>query len=93
LQGANVTDLITKEIPGEIPGEKKSKHSYVNGIKNKGITGENLVLSKLPATKEILEEAFVKQGFAASSAGSTASRLFTKGKIKRDKNGKYLLND
>jgi hypothetical protein len=61
---------------------------YANGIKNKGITGVDLLLEILTASggrcvKSHVEKKFMERGFSAQSVSPTVSRLIREQKIIR----------
>lgn len=62
-------------------------HSYVNGKRNKGISGEDLLIQILDSdpfkawSSEEIAERFVENGFAPQSLSSYLSRARQNGKI------------
>lgn len=92
-EGVEILDCV-KEQESITPDVKKH-HMYVNGVKNKGIKGSDLVIKTIKlyggATIDDLTKAFVKEGFAIGSASASTSKLVQAGEIGRDENGKYRL--
>jgi hypothetical protein len=77
------------------PSSKRTPH-YVNGKRNKGISGRDLVLASLKTspsglTDEELERIFTDRGFSPNSAGPNTSKLREEGVIWRSIGGKWLL--
>lgn len=74
---------------------QKIQKGYVGGIKNKGVTGEELVLKTIesygPVTQDEMASVFVEHKFAPNSARATLSKVKKYGKITRDIDGKYHL--
>lgn len=69
---------------------------YVGGKRNKGISGEDLVLQVLGSDNRVFDSAevrskFVQNGFAANSAYSTLSKLASEKKIRALGNSKFCL--
>lgn len=72
----------------------KSRVHYVNGMRNKGISGNDAVLERIkasPATREELRDNLVQHGFAGSSLNPLISRLLREKKVMRQRDGKYVL--
>jgi hypothetical protein len=72
--------------------EKKVR--FANGKRNKGIKGDDLLLSLLKAcamTSEAIEKAFIAKGFARSSVSPTVSKLRNNKKIARNDKGLWHL--
>ncbi len=74
-----------------IAEEKTSR--FVNGARNKGVKGEDLLLKTLaiPHTPAEIADAFEAAGFARNSASPILSRLVAAKKIKRSDAGVYTL--
>jgi hypothetical protein len=69
---------------------------YVGGKRNKGISGEDLVLQVLGSANRVFDSAevrskFVQHGFAANSCYSTMSKLVSEKKIRALGNSKFCL--
>lgn len=101
---ATVFDLLKDHAPPRIlPVDKPetivdkpatSRKGYAGGVKNKGITGQDLValiLSNSPrghvVTAGAFRQAFVGRGFAAHSASSALSQMRKLGEIRFDGRG------
>lgn len=74
--------------------EKQSR--YVNGTRNKGISGEKLLLKILSDAKrdmniKEIQKAFEADGFSGNSVSPTATRLIRGGKILRRSNGNFAI--
>ena len=70
---------VVKEVEPKPPG-KKSFH-YANGLRNKGISGENLILELIksgPVSFELIKDKFFEKGFASNSASAALSALRSK---------------
>lgn len=70
----------------------KRAQTYANGRRNKGISGEALVLECLDrgiTTFRAISEEFVARGFARNSASPALSQLSTSGRIACLGNGVY----
>jgi hypothetical protein len=68
---------------------------YVDGKRDKGIKGDELVLEVLrsgPASMGELKRAFVNRAFAAGSTGTYVSRLMKAKQIGRTSHGRYTLS-
>jgi hypothetical protein len=89
---AGAADLLElKQLAGDEPeeGPKKKNFSYANGQRNKGITGEELILQSLQKGalgSDAMCNVFASRGFAGHSFHAAASKLAKEGKI--IKNGK-----
>jgi hypothetical protein len=76
--------------------EKKPKtrnHGYVDGKRNKGISGEDLVIQSLKAgaqTSEQLTATFVERGFAPKSVSPNVSALVHRGIVVKNGHGFVL---
>lgn len=70
------------------------KPRYVNGMRNKGIPAEDLVLEILSNgtvhSTQSISKLFVARGFASSSATATLSKLNRMGKISRTSDGNWF---
>ena len=71
-------------------------HHYVNGKRNKGISGEDLILKTLASSNKVfttveIENAFVQHGFAGKSYSPPLSKLVGAGKVRALGNAKYIL--
>jgi hypothetical protein len=68
-------------------------HRFVNGMRNKGISGPDLVLQILdtgPASKEEIESVMDEHHFARSSSSSLLSKLQKSEQIVRRPDGKFI---
>ena len=88
------TLVEVKETPVAMPARK----GYKNGRRNKGISGESLVIdalekAKLPMTLKKITALFVAHGFAETSASPTISTLVRLGKVIRNENGSVQLKE
>jgi hypothetical protein len=67
---------------------------FVNGKKNKGVSGENLVIETLRSGSADLSElkrVFTHRGFAPTSASPTLSRMMRDGEVERGPHGRFKL--
>jgi hypothetical protein len=90
-QDGVLVSLKAVETTDEAPPKKK--HTYVNGLRNKGISARDLLLSSITAsgtTKKDLETTFKSRGFATASVGPTVSVLLKEGLIAVS-GGRYIL--
>jgi len=74
-------------LTAKLNGPKREFH-YVGGVRNKGISSEQLVIDSLlnspkPLSSAEMASIFVNRGFAGGSAGSTLSKLKQSGRIRR----------
>jgi hypothetical protein len=60
---------------------------FANGQSNKGVKGNDLFLSLLPADMRTIEKEFINRGFALSTASATGSWLRSEGKATKDATG------
>lgn len=86
---AQIVEVRALEEPAPA---KPPKFRYVNGKKNKGISGRDLLLEilskyKRPVSRDALSREFVSRGFAANSLSPTISALVHEGEVDRAKNG------
>lgn len=78
------------ELRGVVPvktDEPAPKNRYINGKRDKGISGIDLVLKTLQgcaSTLPTLTKIFVAQGFAETSVSSVISRLLDEGRVRKD---------
>lgn len=102
---ATVFDLLKDHAPPRIlpvdkpetivdQPAKKARSGYVGGVKNKGISGQDLValiLSQSPhghsITAGAFRQAFVGRGFAPHSASSALSQMRSLGEVRFDGHG------
>jgi hypothetical protein len=85
---------VVKEMPA-LPAKFNagSTSRFVGGMKNKGISGEELTLQTLkkaggaPITLQQLQQAFVQRGFAAHSCHACLSKLVRDKKVRRFSDG------
>jgi hypothetical protein len=76
------------------PTVAKPASRFVNGKKDKGISGEALVEAVLrsgPADLDELRHTFEHRGFAVSSAAPTVSRMLKAGRIRRGMHNRFHL--
>lgn len=87
VEGIELLDVTADDTKDK----KRTRQSgYVGGKKNKGITGQALILNSLPNTSDRLGDIFEKRGFARNSAHASTSKLMSEKKIIRDlKTGVY----
>jgi hypothetical protein len=85
-------DLPTQNTMTEAQTPKKR---YTNGFRNKGISGEELLLqilaNKKPVHYDIIVNQFVSNGFARNSASPVISRLLKENRIIRPSAGIYQI--
>lgn len=73
----------------------RTHKGFVGGIRNKGITGEELVMrilqeAKGPVRRDQFINEFVANKFAGNSANACISKLVAKGKVRNIGEGKYV---
>lgn len=93
-EGIEILKHEQEETSVVLPKRRQLHRSYANGIRNKGITGKDLILQILKngaVTVEELRKEFARRGFAEVSAHSASSILVQKGQIIRDPEGKFHL--
>lgn len=97
MAGEGVVVTMSQHVE-KVHSRKKTRHSYANGMKDKGMLGNDAVLEIMTnearplATLEVGKLMATKHGFAESSASSYLSKLLREGKVTRDpSNGKYAL--
>jgi hypothetical protein len=67
---------------------------FIGGRKNKGVSGENLVIETLRSGSADLSElrrVFTHRGFAPTSASPTVSKMLRDGDIERGAHGRFRL--
>jgi hypothetical protein len=72
----------------------KTSPRFAGGKKNKGVSGENLVIETLRSGSSDLSElkrVFTHRGFAPTSASPTLSRMIRDGDVERGPHGRFQL--
>lgn len=82
--------------PTEITKTVTDPHRFVGGVRDKGISGPELILETLTKAKRVvttdeLEAAFAARGFSRVSYSSPLHILLKSGKVVRAGHKKYLL--
>lgn len=89
--------IVKLEPVGDAPAPAKMNgHRYAGGRRNKGISGQDLVLKvcrayRRPVSVEEMRAEFVKAGFAESSWSPVVSKLEVAKRIERGDNGYIAL--
>jgi hypothetical protein len=82
-------------VPQILTQEKNTTASgFVGGRRNKGVSGEQLILETLrsgPANLDELRHVFANRGFAAASASPYVSKMLRAGSIQRGMHGRLFL--
>lgn len=85
------------ETKAEAVAPPRRKPRYMNGRKNKGVSGESLLIELVTAYGRIHEDdlrsKFVERGFAPASASSTATKMRSAGLVERDPAGYWHLKN
>jgi len=90
LLAEEVTLLSMREVVGAPPVTKERSFTYAGGKKDKGISGERLLLQELrtgPMKREGLGKAFEAAGFKSTSADGATSHAIRNGFATRDDAG------
>jgi hypothetical protein len=86
--------VVIKLSTDEAPQPTKKTCRYMNGIRNKGISGEALILKTLtngPVEQKVIETAFKDLNFASSTATSRLTKLRQEKKVQRRTDGLWEL--
>lgn len=74
--------------------DSKRGSRYVNGIRNKGMSAADLIMSTLEAKHSAsgaeLEVAFAQHGFSRTSVSPSVARAIRAGKIVRRRDGRFI---
>lgn len=99
-QVAMLTDLLigsgmeVSSAPAvEVEVAKQRKMRYANGVRSKGIKGDDLIMQVIgsgPARESAIADAFKQYKFAATSYMACLSKLSATGKIKRNEKGEWV---
>ena len=98
LKGAATLVSLEEEggTPAEVTPNRRTARrlEYVDGKRNKGITGEALALEVIDSTAGIvtadhLASAFEARGFSGKSASPVMSRLVEQGKVVKLRQGQW----
>lgn len=86
----------TDSSASSAPSSKTRNNHYANGIRNKGISGEQLLLKTLgeaerPMSLGEIVNAFVNHGFAGNSANPVLSIMTRTGKVRALGGGRFCL--
>ena len=98
LGRAKLLNVYPVRDEGEGPEQRtisRPHKGFVGGIRNKGITGEELVMKVLheakgPVRRDTFINEFVANKFAGNSANACISKLVAKGKVRNIGEGKYV---
>jgi hypothetical protein len=93
-----VRETLTPRKPREAQrGPDKGKRTFEGGVKDKGITGPELILQMFKTSsdpvihRQEFEQEFVKHGFKANSCSAPLSNLIKAGTLTRVSDGRYRL--
>lgn len=91
-----VEGLAAVERVEAAPPEKRRRQGYANGKRDKGISGEDLMMQLLteasaPVRNHDIKEMFELHGFAPSSASPVLAELKTRGVIESPAKGLWQL--
>lgn len=82
----SMTPTADSDVEGKSDAMRTRNFSYVEGKRNKGIKGEDLIFEVLDlkgvAIPADFKSAFVKRGFASESYAGTLSKLVTEKKVR-----------